>query len=386
MSRLFGTLLAVSAAQAAGCNSRPLNAETTDASGGGGGGLGLAGAAGGTFTPTHKVDMLFVVDDSSFTRSLQQNLLRNFPTMITTLRNAPSPPDLRIAVISTDMGAGDGSLGGCDADGGKNGIFQFAARGSCTTSGLAPGATYIADTGIVRNYTGNLEDVFACIAELGETGCGFEHQLASMARALGADGKAPPEENQGFLRDEAFLFIVLVTNEDDCSAPPGSGLFDGPDAIDAPLGFLGNYRCNEFGHLCNGVKPPRLPPSGNASDIVTLDGCVSAEDTGMLIPVANVASQIRSLKRYPDDQIVIAAITGPNIPYTVHWVVRPGETAPRTHISASCTSADGSFADPAVRVAQFAQAFGANGLLLSACADNYAPGLQRLAELLNRAP
>jgi hypothetical protein len=386
-SRIFSSL-AVFAALGAGCNSRPLNTEGIDASAGGGAGLGLAGAGGGTFTPTRKVDMLFVIDDSAETVLLQRNLLSNFPTLIASLRNGPSPPDLRIAVISTDMGAGNGSIEGCDSTGGNNGIFQYTPRGSCGATGVAPGATYIVDTGTVRNYTGNLEDVVACIAALGESGCGFEHQLASMARSLGADGKAPPEENQGFLRPEAFLFIVLVTNEDDCSAPPGSGLFDTSDVtLGSALGPPGNFRCNEFGHLCNGAKPPRLAPTGSATDTVTLDGCVSAEGAGMLIPVADVVAQIRSLKRFPDDQIVVTAIAGPPAPYTVKWRTPPTrDTGPWPEMSHSCTATDGSVADPAVRIAQWVRGFGPNGRILSACDASLAPATQRLAELLNAAP
>ncbi len=388
MSRLLGSLLAVSAALAAGCDSRPLNADAVDASAGGGGGLGLAGAGGGTFTPTNKVDLLFVIDDSSETVRLQRNLVRNFPVFMATLKSAPTPPDLRIAVISTDMGAGDGSIAGCDSTGGRNGIFQHTARGACTATGLTPGATYIVDTGAVRNYDGSLEDVFACIAELGETGCGFEHQLAAAARALGADGKAPPQENQGFLRPEALLFVVFVTNEDDCSAPPGSALYATTQtSLTSALGPPANFRCNEFGHLCDGARPPRLAPNGRVDDTVTLDGCVSAEGAGMLIPVANVVAQLRSLKRFPDEQIAVAAITGPDAPYTVKWRIPPTtDTGPWPEIAHSCVASDASVADPAVRIAQFARAFGANGLLLSACADNYAPSLQRLAELLNHAP
>ena len=39
----------------------------------------------------------------------------------------------------------------------------------------------------MKNYTGNLEDVFTCIAALGESGCGFEHQFAAITRALGVE-------------------------------------------------------------------------------------------------------------------------------------------------------------------------------------------------------
>ena len=124
------------------------------------------------------------------------------------------------------MGAGDGIVASCDRPAASNGIFQYTPRGTCTATGLDTGATFISDIGGVRNYTGRLENVFTCIAALGETGCGFEHQFAAVPRALGADGRPAPAENQGFLRPDAYLAIVLVTNEDDCSASPGVPLYD----------------------------------------------------------------------------------------------------------------------------------------------------------------
>ena len=78
----------------------------------------------------------------------------------------------------------------------------------------------------MKNYAGNLPDVFTCIAALGQEGCGFEHQFAAITRALGADGQPAPVENQGFLRRDAYLAIVMITNEDDCSVPAGVPLFD----------------------------------------------------------------------------------------------------------------------------------------------------------------
>ena len=198
------------------------------------------------FKPTRAVDILFVIDDSSFTTRMQDNLLRNFPTFLTRLLDRPGFPNLHLAVISTDLGAGDGSVAGCDATGGKNGIFQYTARGTCPTSGLDAGATFISDINGVRNYSGNLTDVFRCIAALGESGCGFEHPLAAITRALGADLQPAPAENQGFLRPDAFLVIVVLTNEDDCSTSPSSPVFDA--TANTALGPPGNFRCNEFGH------------------------------------------------------------------------------------------------------------------------------------------
>ena len=383
-------------ALAAACNHRPLTHDDGAGIGGNlglggagsGGSLGLGGAGGGdVFTPIRKVDILFVIDDSSLMRSAQNNLLRNFPTLMTALSSDPAGlPDLHLAVISSDMGAGDGSVAGCDTTGGKNGIFQYTARGECTTTGLAPGATFISDDGTVRNYTGQLPDVFACIAALGETGCGFEHQLAALSRALGADGRPPPVENQGFLRPDAYLFVVLLSNEDDCSAPSGLVLYDTRTNTNlaSALGPAANFRCNEFGHVCSGAKPPRLAPTGSADDTVTLDGCVPAEGNGLLTPVATFVAQLRSLKRFPDQQIVVAAIGGPPVPYVVKWrAPSTQDTGPWPVMTHSCTAFDGAIADPAVRIAAWAQSFGANGLFQSICVDIFAGSFDRIGQLLS---
>ena len=97
------------------------------------------------------VDILFLVDDSSSMRLSQDNLQRNFPVLMQALKNQPGGlPNIHIAVISSDMGAGDGSVAGCDSTGGKNGIFQYTPRGTCAATGLLPGATYISDIGGVE--------------------------------------------------------------------------------------------------------------------------------------------------------------------------------------------------------------------------------------------
>jgi hypothetical protein len=396
MKRLVALLIGGVAVLAAGCDARSLDVKTPGGTGntitgagattGAGGTIGVV-ADGGAFVPTRKIDMLFLVDDSSEMRLSQDNFIRNFPVFIQRLTDPPGLPDLHIAVVSSDLGAGDGSIASCDSTGGKGGAFQYTARGDCTATGLAPGATYIADDGTNRNYTGNLTDVFACIAALGETGCGFEHQLAAISRALGADGLPAPIENQGFLRPDAFLVITVLTNEDDCSAPRDTNLYDTAANMNLAsyLGPPTNFRCNEFGHLCNGVRPPRLAPRGDVTATVTLDGCVSAED-GVLIPVAEIVRQIRSVKPFPDQQIVVAAIAGPATPYTVKWhTPYTSDVGPWPLIAHSCMASDGSsFADPGVRIHDWVQAFGVNGTLLSICTDNYGPALDRVAALLPR--
>jgi hypothetical protein len=369
--------LAAVIALAAACSSKPL--EAPDASGTAGTG-GFSGV-GGTFVPSRAVDILFLIDDSSDMRLAQSNLERNFPSFVRALEALPGGlPDIHIAVVSSDMGAGDGSIAGCAGDG-KGGKFQYTPRGACTWTTLAPAATFISNVGGVANYTSTLETTFTCMAMLGESGCGFEHQLAAIVRALGADGRPPPAENMGFLRRDAFLSVVLLTGEDDCSGP--ASLFDTAANVTlaSALGPPGNFRCNEFGHLCSGSKPPRRAPDGNVTDTATLTDCVPAEASGMLTPVATFVSQLRSVKPFPDQQIVVSAITGPATPYAVHWrAPSVADSGPWPEITHSCVAADTSYGDPAVRITAFVSAFGVNGSVLSICNDSYAPAMQIIAD------
>jgi hypothetical protein len=367
---------------------------------GGGGGAGGAGGGGGVATagrggaanPNRNVDILFLVDDSSSMRLGQENLVRSFPAFVTALKAAPQGlPNIRLAVISSDMGAGDGSIAGCDSTGGKRGIFQYTPRGACSATGLDANATYIADVGGVRNYSGTLEDVFTCIAALGEAGCGFEHPFAAITRALGADGRGPaPAENQGFLRPDADLAIVLITNEDDCSASPNVPLFDtGSNTnLASQLGPPANFRCNEFGHLCNGLPPGRHAPGMDVNAMVSYSACVSNDRDRYLLGVVDTADRIKALKGDPS-QVIVAAITGPTSPYTVTWKAPStsdttcgAASCPWPVIAHSCTAADGSFADPAVRISQFAGQFGDNGFLVAYCASDLAPVLRAVANAI----
>jgi hypothetical protein len=55
-------------------------------------------------------------------------------------------------------------------------------------------------------------------------------------------------------------------------------------------------------------------------------------------------------------------------------------------IEHSCVNSnvDGSFGDPSVRIAQFVQAFGNNGLLASICDDDYAGSMISIAARISR--
>ena len=377
------------------------DASTSDAAGTDGG-IGAAGAAGSSsdggaadiardaaqlvldFGPSgnRAVDLLFMVDNSSSMTALQQKLIASFPAFINELKGLPGGlPNLHIAVVSSSMGAGrNPSIYQCPP-GGDQGIFQTKPVGgdSCARASLNAGQNFIITSGAGGpNFTGDVSDVFACIAALGSGGCGFEHQFESVLRALGADGAAAPAQNTGFLRPDAILQIVLLTNEDDCSAPPNSDLFDSTSmTITDPLGPLQSYRCNEFGHLCGGVRPPRTPASPT-----DLSGtCMSAED-GILLRVADVVAALKKLKSDPR-LIVVSAIAGPPSPYIVTTTPSQvsGDPSQWPVVEHSCTAIDGTYADPSIRIQQWIDAFGTNGRFQSICDAGLGGGMPLATQL-----
>jgi hypothetical protein len=379
----------------------------------------------------NNLDILFMVDNSSSMDSMQQKLYAQLPTFMGVLEGLPMGlPSVHVAVVSSDMGAqSDTANIGCGgANGGEDGAFQNTAEdqgtfATCASTTLAAGAEYISDdaTGMTKNFTaGDISTVFQCIALLGSAGCGFEHQLASIDHALGSDNydgngvPQPPATNVGFLRDGAYLGIVMLTNEDDCSAPPNTTIYSENgqgDRLSNPDGPLGNYRCNggpHGGHLCqdpNSGNPTayNTPPIMQPADVMAgtpptlpLANCKDNDSgSSALIPVSTFVKDIQGLKPDPANQILVAAVTGVDstahtpTPYAVEWTSQQNDQGamelwPSVAHNCISTNGDGSFADPAVRIAQFVNAFGSNGILYSICDNSYANALQAIATKLGQ--
>ncbi|MES1206819.1 MAG: hypothetical protein ABUS79_12855 [Pseudomonadota bacterium] len=359
----------------------------------------------------NQLDLLIVVDDSA-NAAAQQKLVSQLPGLLQQLEALPDGlPDLHIGVISTDMGGGPQPPPGCTATG-KAGQLQSAPRGNCADTTLAAGATFISAAGGLRNFTAPLEQVVQCIVPLGSDGCGFRQPLAAIVRALGADGARPPLANRDFLRPTAALGILILSTHDDCSPSPGNTDFftrdPGASGLSDPLGPLDSYRCNRYGHLCDTVgggrliaMPPLVPPAGvtGTPPSVELTHCV-ADDLpgGPLTPVSDVVALINGLKDDPGYKISVSAIAGPPVPYGVQWSPagaanpqNPGELWPSVMLSCGAPgdaalnpatmdlSSDGTEAEPALRIAQFAQSF-AHGLSGSICRPSYATVTTEVAQ------
>ncbi len=388
---------------------------------GGQGGAGNAPAAQATLTfgqaIDDQVDVLFVINDMASTGANQQKLLLQLPAFLNELQSGSTPLDLHIAVTTTDMGAASDVQAsvGCMPPG-DGGQFRTTPAGTCSGTTLAAGATYLADDGRgATNFTGAIAAALQCISTVGDEGCGFGQPLAAAVHALGADNlqggaPTPPPANAGFLRPDAVLAIVVLSNEDDCSAPADTRLFSlqgQPDGLSNPLGPLDHGRCNRYGHLCREpgstspdalVAPPLAPPAdarltGAAPTLGLFDCQDNDTSTGLLVPVRTLAGQIKALKSDPDGQILVAALVAPASPYTVGWFPAGGQSGElwpeimhscgaqgAANVSPDATqfTPDGTFGDPGVRLTQFAHGF-SNSLVASVCDASYASAMAATA-------
>lgn len=311
------------------------------------------------------VDILFVIDNSGSMREEQASLVANFERFVTVLNNIEGGlPDIHIGVVSTNAGSGQG-ITGCEGDG-DNGILLNAPSGACTPPGPE---RYIRDVaspdGLTRitNHGGSLADSFSCIAELGITGCGFEQPLEAMRRAL--DGSNP--QNAGFLRPDALLAVVIITDEDDCSVDDVA-LFDPSpalDRIDSVLGPLSSFRCFEFGVQCDPDTPRAAGPRVD---------CVPRDNSAYMPSVGEYADFLKGLKADPAN-VVVAAIIGNPTPVSV------GAFNGEPTLEASCSSGAGE-ADPAVRLTAFLDEFPQRSTSSTICDDDLSDALTLIADLV----
>ena len=124
-----------------------------------------------------KIDLLFVVDNSGSMREEQASLALNFPRFMQAIE-AQGLPDLQMAVISTDIGAGGIKQDKCAGIGDAG---RFKAAGQLSAASRARRHFCSVDREGQKNFDGALTDAFACIATLGIEGCGYEHPLQSLA-------------------------------------------------------------------------------------------------------------------------------------------------------------------------------------------------------------
>ncbi len=226
---------------------------------------------------------------------------------------------------------------------------------------------------------------FRCMATVGTKGDPTERGLEAIERFIERDSQKP--EGQRFLRDEAHLVIVILSDEDDCS-----GYEQAKQAYMAQYQETRLSQCPEI---------PETPPD------LTLRICDWYKQD--LRPVDEFVEEVKALKKDPL-KIVVATIVGTEMLECVESCPTPdghsciesqycedecqdplfcaervfgydvcsGQGEDREH---ACASTNG-IAFSGSRYIRFARAFGDYGMNLSICQESFEGALNALAGLI----
>jgi hypothetical protein len=370
------------------------------------------------------VDVLFVVDNSGSMGEEQATLAANFERFIGVLERDDVRADYRIGITTTDNGLCSGST----PEGGKLVLSSCRSRTqdfifdgdeyvdatdeACLSicpeewaniemqptqiddDGPAAPRPWIESIGGVTNLPEGLTttQAFQCLGPQGVNGCGFEEHLEATRRAL-VRATTDTEDSYGFMRDDAILAVVYVTDEEDCSingehasvlSPAGDRRFwSDPEAGNATSAV-----CWNAGVECTGSGDDRECHSVNLGiDGEPVDDAAAEEDA-VVRPLSRYTNFLQALEESkqrftPDREVLVAVIGGvgnDGEPVYSEAVSDP-EFQGDFGVSPGCLSAAGR-AVPPVRLAEFASEFEVNDQqnMFSVCNDDYANALQQIAD------
>jgi hypothetical protein len=176
----------------------------------------------------------------------------------------------------------------------------------------------------------DLAKAFRCIATVGTTGTGFESglQAAKTAITLAKNDQLLDNPNRGFLRDNAVLTVIFITDENDCS------------------------------HL-----------DSNQSLFVRGDDCeINSSD---LVDVSDFYNSMSAAKTNPS-RVLVAGIVGPE---------PGGGTVTGVAPEPTCETNFGT-ADDGWRYRQLIDAFEVNGIEEDICTNNFSSALDNIGRLI----
>jgi hypothetical protein len=357
------------------------------------------------------LDVLFVIDNSGSMGPKQQKLARAIPAFLeglmrgqlagqtfrpvqsmhvgvvtTNAGGIPVLPDAANEVIETCFGSGDDGLLQTRTDIARDG-YQAEAGFADYYPGVPPGwlitpdpSCELAPQPTYQEFAVGRGDAVAlsCVARVGVRGCPFEQPLEAMWKALAPSsmrtvdplfefidaGGQGDRGNQGFLRENAALAVIMMVDEDDCSVTAaGRELFSFSDEAERRFGAL-ELRCGK-----------------------------SAAEADLVQPVERYLRGLRTLKPAHPERVVFTAITGvpmsaieQGLDYVSLLALdemqfkedTQNPTSPKPVCSVQIDGVE-QLIWPGIRLVQLAQALGAQAVLGSLCGDDYRGALERTA-------
>lgn len=277
-----------------------------------------------------QVDVLFVVANTPSMVPKQKQLADSIGAFVAELDRDGT--DYHIGVISTDIGAqvtpgasfqpGNRNAPGCASFWGDDGELQNKlctqrdqsawssdAKAACTSvctnpRGLAGGDRFLYRwDGLSNAPNQDVAGTLRCMLMLGDGGCTMQSPLEAAKRALDDHSTT----NSGFLRRYSHLFVIFVTDEDDCSVKMSARSQNHPDTIDCTGNTMSvlpsacwnsHYRCLANSIRCNeSLTIPGLKT-----------GCVQS-DTGYLEPVDKYVRFFSNLR--PSEKLSLVGLWTP---------------------------------------------------------------------------
>ncbi len=158
-----------------------------------------------------KMDIIFVIDDSGSMSEEQNNLAANFPKFVSKIESFKTKSgaklDYRLAVTTTGRNLTYNvsiPFGGTMPMSEKGDDGAFRSKKECGTSKRW-----------IERTDANASSEFSCLAKAGTGGASIEMPLEATKLAL--VDRVNDGTNAGFLRPDALLAVVILTDEDDCS-------------------------------------------------------------------------------------------------------------------------------------------------------------------------
>jgi len=347
------------------------------------------------------VDILFVIDNSGSMGGEQGALARSFGTFIDVLEAQQVGANYRIGLTTTDSG------GFIRATSCRSRLYEFESDGlfgykderqrgcldHCSLDEITLDQPWLEKSNGQTNLPSGvtMAQALQCVGPQGISGFGFEAPLESMQQVLLSD-------TSGFLREDALLSIIFVTDEADCSMPDESLDWlntSGGEVFWTSPERLSSGSCWKAGVSCSGG--PGVYDDCVATDKARTGLATDDPDLAVLYPVQryiDTLTELAAAKQLQGGQseVLIAVLAGvpidypqtgeilyadsPDIEFNWEYGIGPG-------CGMGTETLDDPPGIPPVRLRQFAEAFTTERRnLFSICADDYGVALQDIADAI----
>ncbi len=323
-----------------------------------------------TITIASEIDILFVIDNSGSMAGEQLQLGRSFGVFTSELEKYFGDK-YRLAVITTGIECpscrpcGGNIISGCINETGEAGRFQDRI---CHNDGSIeiPDYTCTTDPACGKVLLQSTKDCFfdldtqSGFALTGVIGCGYERGLSAIINAL---KELSGSWNSGFLRPNATLAVVVISDEDDCGE-----VGDITEGRDYGAGYACYYASKGVGG------------DGSSTD---LDG-----KPYKLKPVEDYKNELLAIKNNRDGMVKFAAIVGvKDINDLSTTTIEYYKEDSLWKVEHACTTPDCTgkfcFAEPGIRYIEMAQAFGLekdeDGFVDTICQSDFSDTLRKVA-------